>query len=360
MTDPDELARLALMRLAAPGDELIGRLIHKLSAAGVIEAINGDALADLHAASEIDDADVLARQLPGWQLRLRRADPAADLETGYASKARFLTPDSAEWPAGLNELGPAQPVGLWVRGPADLRIACQRAVTITGSRAATPYGSHTATQLATGVARASHAIVAELADGIGAAALGESALCVAVLASGIDLLSSRGHPYRYLAHFLAEEGLVVSECPPRTNATPFRRRAAHRITAALGRATVIVEAAEGSGTLATAEHAQMLRRPLGAVPGPVTSELSEPCHRLIREGSAALVSNTQHVLALMASASDAAAARRTGTQPQHDERQWTPQEFVQALADGGMPFAQDDPAYCPAHGWQCDEGCRST
>ncbi|WP_346103437.1 hypothetical protein [Nonomuraea maheshkhaliensis] len=35
----------------------------------------------------------------------------------------------------------------------------------------------------------------------------------------------------------------------------------------------------------------------------------------------------------------------------------TPEEFVEALAAGGMPFADDDPAFCPVHGWHCEEGC---
>jgi DNA processing protein len=79
----------------------------------------------------------------------------------------------------------------------------------------------------------------------------------------------------------AESGLCIAESPP--GCAPRRRRflTRNRIIAALGTGTVVVEAAWRSGALNTAAHAMELDRPVLAVPGPVTSEQSTGCHRLL-------------------------------------------------------------------------------
>ena len=67
----------------------------------------------------------------------------------------------------------------------------------------------------------------------------------------------------------SDEGLVVSETAP---GEPVRRQrflSRNRIIAAVTRATLVVEAAERSGTTATARSAQVMNRPVMAVPGPV-------------------------------------------------------------------------------------------
>ena len=69
--------------------------------------------------------------------------------------------------------------------------------------------------------------------------------------------------------------------------------------AALARGSVLIEAAERSGTLATARHASDLDRPLMAVPGPVTSAMSAGCHALIRGRRAACVTSAGDIIAHM-------------------------------------------------------------
>jgi len=60
----------------------------------------------------------------------------------------------------------------------------------------------------------------------------------------------------------------------------------------------VVEAAEGSGALITAEAALALDREVMAVPGSVFSPLSVGCHQLLRDG-AGLVQNARDVLAVL-------------------------------------------------------------
>src|SRR5690606_11048310 len=58
------------------------------------------------------------------------------------------------------------------------------------------------------------------------------------------------------------------------------------------------EAGWRSGSLNTAGHAGALGRPLGAVPGPVTSAASAGCHRLIREYDATCVTTASEMAEL--------------------------------------------------------------
>ncbi|MBC9935499.1 MULTISPECIES: DNA-processing protein DprA [unclassified Leucobacter] len=70
--------------------------------------------------------------------------------------------------------------------------------------------------------------------------------------------------------------------------------------AALAAATLVTEAGTRSGSLNTAGHTAEIGRPLGAVPGPVSSGTSAGCHRLIREYAAVLVTNAADACELLA------------------------------------------------------------
>jgi DNA processing protein len=116
---------------------------------------------------------------------------------------------------------------------------------------------------------------------------------IAVLAGGADV------PYppsrRGLYAQLVERGCVVSELPPRANAHRWTFVARNRIIAGLAGLTVVVEAAERSGSLTTADFAMQLGRPVGAVPGPVTSRFSAGTNGLLAAG-AAVVRDVRDVL----------------------------------------------------------------
>jgi DNA processing protein len=67
---------------------------------------------------------------------------------------------------------------------------------------------------------------------------------------------------------------------------------------------VVVEAGRRSGSLNTAGHATALGRPVGAVPGPVTSPLSVGCHALLRSGLATCVTGVPDVVELVGGQDD--------------------------------------------------------
>ncbi len=90
---------------------------------------------------------------------------------------------------------------------------------------------------------------------------------------------------------IAELGCLVSEVVPGTPAIPSRFLTRNRLIAALSNATLVVEAAFRSGSLRTARDAAELMRPVMAIPGPITSPVSEGCHRLIGERAAEIVTS---------------------------------------------------------------------
>lgn len=93
--------------------------------------------------------------------------------------------------------------------------------------------------------------------------------------------------------------MVISECPPGVHPTRARFLIRNRLIAALSRGTVVVEAAVRSGALNTAAHALTLNRHLGAVPGPITSEMSAGCHKLLRERKAVCVTSPDEMIDLV-------------------------------------------------------------
>jgi Predicted Rossmann fold nucleotide-binding protein involved in DNA uptake len=106
---------------------------------------------------------------------------------------------------------------------------------------------------------------------------------VAVLGCGIDVAYPASN--RELLRRIRETGSVVSEYPPGTAAEPQHFPSRNRIVAALGAALVVVEGAKKSGSRISVEHALDLGRDVYAVPGPVSSPLSQTPLELIRDGA---------------------------------------------------------------------------
>jgi DNA processing protein len=101
---------------------------------------------------------------------------------------------------------------------------------------------------------------------------------------------------------------VVSEIPPGRGVYRWSFPARNRIMASLAAMTVVVEAAEPSGSLITAQFAEGLHREVGAVPGLVTSRRAMGTNRLLRDG-ASVIRGVDDVLDALFGARDWGAAR---------------------------------------------------
>ena len=232
--------------------------------------------------------------------RSRSVDVEAELSAAERLGARILMSGDPEWPVGLDDLA-RPPHCLWARGGGHLATLMQRSVSVVGSRAATTYGLDVATGLGHGLGSRGFTVVSGAAYGIDAAAhrgaLAADAPTVAVLACSVD----RDYPsaHRSLLSRIRDDGCVVSEMPP--GSAPLARRflARNRLIAAMTRGTVVVEAGFRSGSLNTARCAEQLGRPVGAVPGPVTSMVSAGCHKMVRDAWASLVTDAAEVAELV-------------------------------------------------------------
>ena len=196
----------------------------------------------------------------------------------------FVWFDDEEFPVLLREL-PDPPACLYRRGAP---LAQSAAVAVVGSRKATPYGRQSTMDIVAPLAQAGVEIVSGLAFGIDAIAhqttLDVGGRTVAVLANGLDDVFPRSH--RALAReIIAKGGTIVSEFPPGTPALRHHFPIRNRIIAGLSLGTLVVEAAEQSGSLITASLAIGYNRDVFAVPGPITSQVSAGPHGLIRMGA---------------------------------------------------------------------------
>jgi DNA processing protein len=280
----ERVARAVLTRIAEPADRSLGTLLGRIGAHRTVELIREG-----------------RAEIPGtaaMRIRSSGVDGAAELSAAARSGIRFVCPGESEWPAQLDDLGAARPYGLWVRGPVGWRTALLESVSIVGSRAATGYGVHVATELAAALAEAGWAVVSGCAFGIDVAAhrgaLAMSGRTVGVLAGGVDVPYPIAHSA--LIERIADEGALLSEAAP--GAAPARRRflTRNRIIAACSRGTVVVEAATRSGAATTARWADQLGRVLMAVPGPVTSAVSTGSNELLRSRNAIPVTRAAEVV----------------------------------------------------------------
>lgn len=242
------------------------------------------------------------RTVPGVGVKLSRAlvratsevDVAGELEVCRQHGIRILLDTEQEFPRGLREIHDPPSV-LYLRGEILPRDAL--AVAIVGTRHATQYGLRQAERLGAGLARAGLTIVSGLARGIDAAAhrgaLRADGRTIAVLGGGLLQLYPPEH--RQLADDVADRGALISELPPRMRPASGTFPQRNRLVSGFSLGVVVVEAAERSGALISAEHAMEQGREVFAVPGPVNSHVSRGCHRLLREG-ARLVETVDDVL----------------------------------------------------------------
>ncbi len=308
----DRSARMAWSRLAEPGDRLARVVRHRLGhVRGLVHVLTGEPVpVDVLVPPDQDPAEGgvssararawLDEGLERWRVRLGHLDPARDAAALEHVLGRVVVPGDSEWPSRLDDLGLAAPSCLWVRGTGDLAALAERSVALVGARACSAYGERIASDLAAGLAGRQWTVVSGGAFGIDAAAhrgaLAVGGPTLAVLACGVDRAYPRAN--ERLLDAVADGGAVMAETPPGATPSRWRFLERNRLIAAVSCATTVIEAAWRSGALSTAGHAVDLGRPLGAVPGPVTSAVSAGCHRLLRDRGAVCVTDADEVVEL--------------------------------------------------------------
>jgi DNA processing protein len=193
------------------------------------------------------------------------------------------------------------PLYLYVHGGLEDAVNESRhAIAVVGSRDPSAYGRGMARRLSAGLVERGVTIVSGMARGIDAeahwAALRAGGKTIAVLGCGIDVIYPSEHHHLMLR--TAKNGAVVSEFPMGTQPEAENFPGRNRIISGLSLGTVVIEAAERSGSLITARAAIEQGREVFAVPGPVGARSRGP-HKLLREG-AVLAENANDVLSEIA------------------------------------------------------------
>jgi DNA processing protein len=175
-----------------------------------------------------------------------------------------------------------------VGGPERLeRLLSQPAVAIVGSRKATDYGMETTRGLARGLAASGVTVLGALADGIAAAAhlgaLEVDGPTVTVMPGGADVCSPASR--RALHKRIGDVGCVVSEQPWGRGIRRWSHLARTRIVVGMAQMVIVVEAEEHPTALAPARLAEVLGRAVAAVPGRVSSPVSQGPHALLAAGA---------------------------------------------------------------------------
>ncbi|MDI6777716.1 MAG: DNA-processing protein DprA [Patescibacteria group bacterium] len=199
----------------------------------------------------------------------------------------IITQNHESYPPQLKEI-PSAPTVLYGRG--NLEILKSKSVAVVGSRKFTEYGRRVTQNLCRDLVRARLTIVSGLALGIDAiahrAALDAEGATIAVLGTGIDDATIYPRDNFNLAKdILSSGGTLISEFPPRTPSLKQNFPARNRIMAGLALGTLVVEAAESSGSLITAGLALEFSREVFAVPGPIFSPQSAGTNYLIKNGA---------------------------------------------------------------------------
>ena len=242
------------------------------------------------------------------------ADADAQLERARAVGARLVTWRDAEYPERLRQIHDP-PLFLFVKGA--LQAQDGLAVAVVGSRAASTYGRVMTRTISEGLARSGLTIVSGLARGVDAeahaAALRAGGRTIAVMGCGVDVVYPSEHHRLHMQ--IAQHGAVVSELLMRARPDGENFPARNRIISGLALGTLVVEAAENSGSLITAHCAAEQGREVFAVPGPVGAQ-SRGTHKLLRQG-AALVERAEDIIAEIAP--QILAAHRAAPAPPVDE-----------------------------------------
>jgi DNA processing protein len=268
---------LALHLTPGLGPHRIAALLERFgSAAGVLRA-SGDELRRVPGIGEQLAVQVVEA--------LGGVDVEAELARAARAGVRLVALGGPGYPAPVATI-PGAPHLLYVRG--TLTAEDERAVALVGSRRCTDYGRRVTARLAAGLARAGVTVVSGLARGIDGAAhraaLQAGGRTLAVLAGGLSRIYPPEHAS--LADEVAAAGALLTESAMGQEPLAGLFPARNRLISGLCRAVVVVEAAEKSGALITAEHAAEQGRAVLAVPGPVDGETSGGCHALIRQGAA--------------------------------------------------------------------------
>jgi len=215
-----------------------------------------------------------------------KINPNQELDILKKNSVKILSINDPNYPELLKEIHNA-PYLLYVKGSFDFNKNPMLA--IVGSRKLTSYGKQVAYSLSRDLTKSGITIVSGMALGIDTiahrGALESEGKTIAVLGSSLDDINIGPQSNYNLSRQIINNGALISDYPIPTSANPGTFPSRNRIMAGLTLGTIVIEAAEKSGTLITANLALEFNREVFAVPGSIFSPVSMGANNLIRSGA---------------------------------------------------------------------------
>lgn len=247
-------------------------------------------------AGEFEQAGISKRSAETFLEKKKTIVPEQVLQLITKADARIVFCEDDDYPQRLRTIA-APPTILLVRG--NLAANDGISLSVVGTRRISVSGRQMTEKLVPALVRAGLAIISGLARGVDAIAHSETIAnggkTIAVLGNGIDQVYPSEN--RNLAHKIVESGgAIISEFCPGVppNAFHFPRR--NRIVAGISLGTLVIEGAEKSGSLITAQFALEQGREVFAVPGSPAVAMAMGPNRLIQNGTAKLVMDAEDIL----------------------------------------------------------------
>ena len=265
----------ALLRAPAIQTELLHRLLHEFKTPLSIFRTDSKILAELGVHKKTIDYI----NNPAWD------KVKMDLEWNRAPDNHLITYFDENYPVLLKEIHDP-PLALFLSGVPEILQSLQ--LSIVGSRRPSPDGRRNTREFAERLAQLGLTITSGLAAGLDSdahkGALAVDGTTIAVLGSGLKQIYPKAN--NKLAQLIIEKkGAVISELPPDFSPLPMNFPRRNRIISGLSLGTLVVEAAENSGSLITARFAMEQGREVFAIPGSIHNPLTRGCHELIRQGA---------------------------------------------------------------------------
>ncbi len=207
----------------------------------------------------------------------------------------FVTFSEKEYPPSLKEIE-KPPFVLFYKGDSSLLDASYRNVAVVGTRMVTEYGREVTRLFTDSLTGAGFTIVSGLALGVDAVAhmtaLDTQGKTIAVLGCGIECCYPASNTSLY-REILRSGGLIVSEYTLKMSPSRGSFPARNRIIAGLSEAILVTEGGEDSGSIITAMEGLKIGRKIFAVPGPITSRLSQGPYKMIGQGAKLVTSGNE-------------------------------------------------------------------
>jgi DNA processing protein len=319
MTDEQNLYEVALTKLPGVGAQLTRQLVSYCGSPKAVFEVPSGKLFKIPGVGGGRAKGIM----DGAKTALRQAEEIVRQAEQLEVQLLFYT--SPKYPNGLKQIADA-PTLLYYRGNANLNQ--KRIISMVGTRQHTAYGQAVTERIVEELKSFNVLIVSGLAYGIDIiahrAALQAGLPTIGVMASGPDIIYPSVH--RKYAERMLTQGGLLSENTFGTKPDAPRFPARNRIIAGMSDCTIVVEAALKSGTLITADIAHSYDKEVMAVPGNITSPVSEGTNYLIRSHKAAAYTSVQDLVELLNWDLEHAAVAKAKV-PAYDEADFNPDEL---------------------------------